>query len=137
MAVFGVRKGPIGFAAPWRFKILDSQPDSLNMGPVPTDVHEICDFQKSYRGFLTRNSLFFGLGASKTTYSTFSVGTEKMRDEKICRPPEALIASSHVIVCILSNRQGGHMLILRTEKGKPEKLVGATGRVAHLRSRHL
>ena len=54
MAVVGVGSGPIGFAAPWRFKILDSQPDSLNMGLVPNDVHEMCDFQKSSHGFLTR-----------------------------------------------------------------------------------
>ena len=47
MAVLGVGRGPIAFAAPWRFKILDSQPDSLNMGPAQTDFDEIYDFQKS------------------------------------------------------------------------------------------
>ena len=53
MAVLGIGSGPNGFAAPWRFKILDSQPDSLNMGPVWTDVHDFCDFQKSGRSFQT------------------------------------------------------------------------------------
>ena len=36
MAVLGVRRGPIGLIAPLRLKILDSQPDSSNMGPVLT-----------------------------------------------------------------------------------------------------
>ena len=40
MAVLGVPSGPIGFVAPWRFKWLDSQPDSSNMGPVSTDFHD-------------------------------------------------------------------------------------------------
>ena len=40
MAVLWVGSGPIGFVAPCRFKILDSQPDSLNMGPVPIDFHD-------------------------------------------------------------------------------------------------
>ena len=42
-AVLGVGMGPIGLVAPWRFKTLDSQPDSSNMGPVPIDFHEFCD----------------------------------------------------------------------------------------------
>ena len=54
MAVFGVPSGPIGLVAPRRFKILDSQPDSSNMGPVPTDFHDFCDFLKSWGGLLTR-----------------------------------------------------------------------------------
>ena len=33
-------RGPLGFIAPWRFKILDSQPEKPNMGLVPIDVHE-------------------------------------------------------------------------------------------------
>ena len=53
MAVLGVGRVPIGLVAPWRFKWLDSQPDSSNMGPVLTDFHEICDFLKSCGGFLT------------------------------------------------------------------------------------
>ena len=53
MAVLGVGRVPIGLVTPLRFKWLDSQPDSSNMGPVPTDFHEICDFQKSRHGFLT------------------------------------------------------------------------------------
>ena len=37
LAVLGVPTGPIGLVAPLGFKILDSQPNSSNMGPVPTD----------------------------------------------------------------------------------------------------
>ena len=45
---------PIELVAPLRFKWLDSQPDSSNMGAVPTDSHEFGDFLKSWGGFLTR-----------------------------------------------------------------------------------
>ena len=48
MAVLGVPSSPIGFVAPLGFKILDSQPDSSNMGPVSTDFHEFCKFLKSW-----------------------------------------------------------------------------------------
>ena len=34
MAALGVGRVPIGLVAPLRFKWLDSQPDSSNMGPV-------------------------------------------------------------------------------------------------------
>ena len=40
MAFWGLPSGPIGFVAALGFKMLDSQPDSSNMGPVPTDVHD-------------------------------------------------------------------------------------------------
>ena len=56
IAVLGVPSGPIGFVAPLRFKIPDSQPDWSkwsNMGPISTDFHDIVDFLKSRRGFLT------------------------------------------------------------------------------------
>ena len=53
MAVLGVRSGPIGLVAPLRFKIFDSQPDSLNMSPVPIDFHDFRLFQKSCHVFLT------------------------------------------------------------------------------------
>ena len=53
MAVLGVGRVPIGLVAPLRFKWLDSQPDSSNMGPVSTDFHEFCDFLKSWGGLLT------------------------------------------------------------------------------------
>ena len=44
MAVWGVGRVPVGLVAPLRFKWLDSQPDSSNIGPVSTDFHEMCDF---------------------------------------------------------------------------------------------
>ena len=46
MAILGVGRVPIGLVAPWRFKTLDSQPDSSNMGPVPIDVHEFAIVRK-------------------------------------------------------------------------------------------
>ena len=52
MVVLGVRRGLIGFLAPWRFKWLDSQPDSSNMGPVSNDFHDFSDFPKSCHVFL-------------------------------------------------------------------------------------
>ena len=54
ITVLGVPSGPIGFVATVGFKILDSQPDSSNMGPVSTVFHYFCDFLKSWGGFLTR-----------------------------------------------------------------------------------
>ena len=43
-AVSGVGRCLIGLVAPWRFKMLDSQAVKSNMGPVPTNFYEICDF---------------------------------------------------------------------------------------------
>ena len=40
IAVLGVPSGPIGLVAALGFKILDSQPDSSNMGPVSNDFHD-------------------------------------------------------------------------------------------------
>ena len=39
MAVLGVPSGAIELAAPLGFTMLDCQPDSSNIGPVPTDFH--------------------------------------------------------------------------------------------------
>ena len=85
MAVLGFRRGPIGFIAPLSFKWLDSQPDSSNMRPVPTDFHDFLTFQKSQDGFLTRYLSCFRAGASKFAFSRFSVRTKKNRDEKLRR----------------------------------------------------
>ena len=62
MEVLGYRRDPIGLVAPLRFKWLDSQPDSSNMGPVPTDFNAFCDFLKSWGGFLSRYLLRFRPG---------------------------------------------------------------------------
>ena len=60
---FGVGRVPIGLVAPLRFKWLDSQPDSSNMGLVPTDVHDFCDLQKSCPAFMIRYLSFFRPGS--------------------------------------------------------------------------
>ena len=85
MPVLGVPSGPIGFVAALGFKILDSQPEKSNMGPVPTDVHDFLTFQKSQDGFLTRYLSCFRAGASKFAFSRCSVETKKNRDEKLRR----------------------------------------------------
>ena len=54
MAVLGVGRGPIGLVATLRFKTLDSQPDSSNMGPVSIDFHDFGHFQKSCHVFMAR-----------------------------------------------------------------------------------
>ena len=54
MAVLGVGMGPIGLVAALRFKMLDSQPDSSNMGPVWIDFHDFYVFPKKSHGFLAR-----------------------------------------------------------------------------------
>ena len=85
VAVWGVRSGPAGLLAALRFKTLDYQPDSSNMGPVWTDVHECCDFQKRSHGFLAWYLSCSRPGCFQIHISGFSVGTKKMRDEKLCR----------------------------------------------------
>ena len=85
MVVLGVRRGPIGLVAALRFKILDSQPEKSNMGPVWTDFHNFEHFQKSCRGFPARYLPCFRPGAPKTILSSFLMGTKKMRGEKLCR----------------------------------------------------
>ena len=55
MAVWGVGIGPIGLVAALRFKMLDSQPDSSNMGPVWIDFHDLfAFFSKKSHGFLAQ-----------------------------------------------------------------------------------
>ena len=85
MAVWGVPSGPIGFVLPLRFKWLDSQSDSSNMGPVPIDVSDFRVFQKSCNGFLARYLSCFGPSRPRVGFSRFSVGTKKMHDEKLRR----------------------------------------------------
>ena len=85
MAVLGVGRVPIGLVAPLRFKWLDSQPDSSNMGPVSIDFHEFRQFQKSCHGFLARYLSCFRPNRPKVGFSSFLVGTKKMRDEKLRR----------------------------------------------------
>ena len=67
-AVLGVPSGPIEFAAPLGFKMLDSQPDSKNIGPVPTDFHEFRQFQKSCHGFLAAIYGVFGPAVSSSAF---------------------------------------------------------------------
>ena len=82
VAVLGIGVGTIGFAAPWRFKTPESQPDKSNIGPCPDkwdrEFHEISDFRKvvspSWHGIYH----IFGPVASKFTCSGFSLGTEKI-----------------------------------------------------------
>ena len=81
----GVGRGPIGLVAPWRSKTLDSQPGKCNMGPVSIDVHDFQLFQKRCHGFLARYLWCFRPDRRKVVYSSFSVGTKKMRGQKLCR----------------------------------------------------
>ena len=85
MAVFGVGRCLIGLVAPWRFKMLDSQPEKSNMGPVQADFHDFFIFRKSQDDCLARYLSCFRAGASKSTFSNVLVGTKKLRDEKLCR----------------------------------------------------
>ena len=85
MAILEVRRGPIGLVAPLRFKIIDSQPDSSNMGPVPTDVHDFRLFRKRWHGFLACYLLCFRPNRPKVGFSSFLVATKKMRGKKLRR----------------------------------------------------
>ena len=52
MIVFWVGRGHIGLVAVLRFKRHDSQPDSSNLGPVPSVFHDFEHVRKHRRGFL-------------------------------------------------------------------------------------
>ena len=62
MVVLGVGNGPIGFAAPWSFQMLDSQAEKSKMGLVSIDFVDSPDFQQSHHGSLTRYYSFFRPG---------------------------------------------------------------------------
>ena len=83
MAVLGFPSGPIGLVAALRFKILDSQPEKSNMGPVWTDFHDFENFQKSCRGFPARYLPCFRPGAPKTILSSFFNGDQKDARRKV------------------------------------------------------
>ena len=52
LVVLRIPSGSIGSVAPLRFKMLDSQPDSLTMGPASIDVHDFGHVQKSCHVFV-------------------------------------------------------------------------------------
>ena len=83
IAVLGVGRGPIGLLAPSRFKILDSQPDSSNMDPVPTNFHDFLDFAKSCRGFLTWYLSCFRPGCIQIHIFEFSGRDQKDARQKV------------------------------------------------------
>ena len=59
MPFWGVRRAPIGFAAPLGFKWLDSQPEKSNMDPFSIDFHNCRVFENSCHGCLTRYLSYF------------------------------------------------------------------------------
>ena len=65
--------------------MLDSHLERSNMGPVPTDFHEIVDFHKNVIASLLCIHRVFGPGASNLTFSTIWVGTKKMCDKQLFR----------------------------------------------------
>ena len=85
MAVLGVPSGPIGLVAPLRFKTLDSQPEKSNMGPFWIDFHDFREFENNCYGFLSRYLPHFRSVGLEFRFSSFSVGTKKICDEKLCR----------------------------------------------------
>ena len=86
VVVLGLRRGLIiRFLAPWRFKILDSQPGKSNMGSVPTHFHDFRHSHKSCRGIVARYLSCFGTCRRKIVFLSFPVGTKKNHDEKLCR----------------------------------------------------
>ena len=85
MAVSRVGRRSIGFIAPLSFKWLDSQLDSSNMGPVPTEFNDFRLSQKSCHGFLARYLSCFRPNRPKVGFSSFLARTKKNRDEKLCR----------------------------------------------------
>ena len=85
VAALGVPSGPMALVAASRFKTTDSQSDSSNMGPVPTDFHDLRLFRKSCHGFLARYLSCFRSNSPKVYILRFLVGTQKMRGEQLHR----------------------------------------------------
>ena len=85
MAVVGVERDSIELVAPLRFKTIDASPVKCNMGPVSIDLHDFRICQKSGDDSLARYLSCFRPGALKKRFSSFSVGTEKLSDEKLRR----------------------------------------------------
>ena len=83
MAVLGVGRGSILLVAPLRFKIRDSQPKRSNMAPFSTDFHDFRVFESNCHCFLTRYLPHFQPVGPEFRFSSFSVGTKKMRHEKL------------------------------------------------------
>ena len=71
MAVLGVPSGPIGLVAALRFKILDSQPEKSNMGPVWTDFHDLNIFKKVVMASRPGIYRVFGLELPKQDFRVF------------------------------------------------------------------
>ena len=85
MVVSGVERSPTGFVTPWRFKMLDSQPEKSNIGPLSTNAHDFETFEKSCDDSLARYLPCFRPGALRKQFPSVLVGTQKLRDKKLCR----------------------------------------------------
>ena len=96
IAVFGVPSGSIGLVAPLRLKMLDSQPDSSNMGPVSIDFHDFGNFQKSCHVFWARYLSCFQPGRPKSRFSGFPVETKKKARRKVMQIRSGITSRSAV-----------------------------------------
>ena len=82
--ILGVRKGPMGFIAPWRFKALDSQPVKSNMGPASIDFHDFDFFGKVVMASWPGIYSAFGSGVQKYNFR-LDRSEPKSCATKICR----------------------------------------------------
>ena len=83
MAVLGVPSGPIGLVAALRFKILDSQPEKSNMGPVWTDFHDFEHFQKKLSWLPGPVFTVFSAWSSQNNTFEFFNGDQKDARRKV------------------------------------------------------
>ena len=82
MAVLGARRGPIGLVSPWKFKILDSEPDTSNMDPFQTNFYDFDHFPNSYVGFLARYLSCFRPGCfQKCNFDVFGRNQKDARQK--------------------------------------------------------
>ena len=101
MAVLGAGRGPIGLVAPLRFKILDSQPDSSNMGPVSIDFHDFVTF--SGKVSWLPDTVFIGFSAQPSQSRLFMFFDRDQKDarEKVTQIRGGIISRSALFACFV------------------------------------
>ena len=81
---FGVRRDHIGLVAPCRFKILDSQPEKSDMGPVSIDSDDFGHFQKISKILQNSEDFLQNLAKSCRLLDFEKCSKNAILDAKIC-----------------------------------------------------
>ena len=102
ISVLGVRRGPIGFVAPWRFKTLDSQPEKSNMGPVSTNFNDLCNCSEKWRRLSGPVFTVLSAWSSQKTISECSGRNQKDARRKVMQIRGGITSRSAVFDLFVS-----------------------------------